>query len=84
MYLLLAYHRRRIVHFNVTANPTAEWTAQRIVEAFPEESAPRYLLRDRDGTYGPPRTGVHWCPTSDSSARERFGPRSLRSAVASI
>jgi hypothetical protein len=48
----LAHHRRRIVHFNVTANPTAVWTAQQVVEAFPEESAPRFLIRDRDQIYG--------------------------------
>src|SRR4029453_8930368 len=48
-----AHHRRRIVHLNVTANPTAAWTAQQVVEAFPEDTAPRYLLRDRDRIYGP-------------------------------
>jgi len=36
----------------VTENPTAAWTAQQVVEAFPEETAPRYLIRDRDGIYG--------------------------------
>ena len=41
-----------MVHFNVTAHPTAQWTAQQIIEAFPEESAPRFLLRDRDQIYG--------------------------------
>ena len=41
-----------MLHFNVTAHPTAEWTAQQIVEAFPEETAPRFLLRDRDQIYG--------------------------------
>ena len=44
--------RRRILHFDVTANPTAEWTAQQIVEAFPWDDVPRYLLRDRDRIYG--------------------------------
>ncbi len=45
--------RRRILHFNVTAHPSAEWTAQQIVEAFPGEGTePRYLLRDRDSIYG--------------------------------
>jgi len=39
-------------HFNVTEHPTAAWTARQIVEAFPWEEAPRYLLRDRDGVYG--------------------------------
>ena len=36
----------------MTAHPTAAWTAQQIVEAFPESNAPRYLIRDRDGIYG--------------------------------
>jgi len=49
---VLAHERRRVVHFNVTAHPTAQWTAQQIVEAFPFDSAPRYLVRDRDGIYG--------------------------------
>jgi len=50
--VVLAHERRRVLHFNVTANPTAEWTAQQIVEAFPDTTPPRYLLRDRDGVYG--------------------------------
>src|SRR4030095_15730448 len=44
--------RRRIVHFNVTEHPTAAWTAQQIVDAFPDDTAPRWLLRDRDAIYG--------------------------------
>jgi putative transposase len=50
--LVLAHDRRRVVHFNVTENPTAHWTAQQIIEAFPWDSAPKYLLRDRDAIYG--------------------------------
>jgi putative transposase len=50
--VVLAHHRRRVVHFNVTEHPTAHWTAQQIVEALPDESAPAYLLRDRDRVYG--------------------------------
>jgi transposase InsO family protein len=50
--IVLAHDRRRILHFNVTEHPTAQWTAQQVVEAFPWGSAPRYLLRDRDGVYG--------------------------------
>jgi transposase InsO family protein len=49
--IVLAHERRRIVHFIVAANPTARWTAQQMVEAFPFDTAPRYLIRDRDGTY---------------------------------
>jgi transposase InsO family protein len=52
VFVVLSHHRRRIVHFNVTENPSAEWTAQQIVEAFPWDTAPRYLLRDRDRVYG--------------------------------
>lgn len=52
VFIILSHARRRVVHFNVTANPTAEWTAQQIIEAFPWDTAPRYLLRDRDSIYG--------------------------------
>jgi len=52
VFLVLAHDRRRILHFNVTAHPTAEWTAQQLVQAFPWDSAPRYLLRDRDKIFG--------------------------------
>ena len=51
-FVILRHDRRRVVDFNVTAHPTAAWTAQQVVEAFPEESAPRFLIRDRDGIYG--------------------------------
>jgi transposase InsO family protein len=51
--VVLAHDRRRILHFNVTEHPTAAWTAQQIVEAFRDETAPSYLLRDHDGIYGP-------------------------------
>jgi hypothetical protein len=50
--VILAHERRRIIHFNITEPPTAEWTAQQAVEAFPWEEAPQYLLRDRDRIYG--------------------------------
>ena len=43
---------RDLVSINVTANPTAEWIARQITEAFPWNAAPRYLIRDRDGVYG--------------------------------
>jgi len=52
-FLVLSHDRRRIVHFKVTTNPSAEWTAQQVVEAFPGDGpVPRYLSRDRDGIYG--------------------------------
>src|SRR5215813_338690 len=52
VFVVLAHERRRVLHFNVTEHPTAEWTAQQIIEAFSEDAAPRYLIRDRDGVYG--------------------------------
>ena len=50
--IVLRHHRRMVIHFNATAHPTAEWTAQQIVEAFPFDEVPRFLLRDRDSIYG--------------------------------
>jgi putative transposase len=50
--VVLRHHRRQVVDFNVTEHPTAEWTARQIVEAFPWDDAPCYLLGDRDGVYG--------------------------------
>ena len=50
--VMLAHHRRKVIYFNVTEHPTEDWTAQQIVEAFPWDEAPRYLLRDRDRVYG--------------------------------
>ena len=52
VFIVLAHDRRRVLHFNVTEHPTAAWTAQQIVDAFPDDSAPSYLLRDRDSVYG--------------------------------
>jgi transposase InsO family protein len=52
VFLVLAHDRRRILHSNVTAHPTAEWTGQQLREAFPFDQLPRYLLRDRDRIFG--------------------------------
>jgi hypothetical protein len=52
VFIVLAHERRRLLHFNVTAHPTSEGTAQQMAEAFPWDTARRYLLRDRDSTYG--------------------------------
>src|SRR5215469_9542352 len=52
VFLVLAHDRRRILHFNVTAHPTAEWTGQQVREAFPFAQLPRYLLRERDAIFG--------------------------------
>ena len=51
-FIVLRHDRRQIVHFNATMHPNAQWTAQQIVEAFPFDEAPRYMIRDRDGIYG--------------------------------
>jgi putative transposase len=52
VFVVLAHHRGLVLHFNVTEHPTAAWTAQQIVDTFPDDSAPSYLLRDRDSIYG--------------------------------
>ena len=52
VFLVLAHDRRRIVHVNVTAHPTAERTAQQLRDAFPWNTVPRFLLRDRDRIFG--------------------------------
>ncbi|MGB2986414.1 MAG: integrase core domain-containing protein [Phycisphaerae bacterium] len=51
-FVALRHERRRVVHFSVTAHPTAVWTSQQVVEAFPDDTAPRFLIRDRDRIYG--------------------------------
>ncbi len=50
--VVLTHSRRRLVHFNVTEHPTAEWTARQLLEASALEEGPRYLIRDRDQVYG--------------------------------
>jgi transposase InsO family protein len=52
VFLVLAHERRKVLHFNITEAPSALWTAQQMVEAFPYTIPPRYLLRDRDAIYG--------------------------------
>src|SRR5271165_5743621 len=50
--IILAHDRRKIVRFDVTEHPTAAWLSRQVTEAFPWDTAPRYLLRDRDASYG--------------------------------
>jgi hypothetical protein len=50
--IVLAHDRRKVIHFEVTQNPTQMWLARQMTEAFPWDTAPRYLLRDRDASYG--------------------------------
>ena len=52
-FIIVGHGRRQLLWFAVTRHPTAEWLAQQIVEAFPWETAPTYLVRDNDGAYGP-------------------------------
>jgi transposase InsO family protein len=52
VFIVLAHDRRRVIHFNVTEHPTAPWAAQQIIEAFPDDSAPHFMVRDHDGIYG--------------------------------
>jgi len=52
VFVVLAHHRRRILHVNVTGNPSEAWTGLQMTNAFPWDTAPRYMLRDRDGIYG--------------------------------
>jgi putative transposase len=66
--LILGHARRRVVHVNITEHPTAPWTAQRVVDAFPWDEAPRYLLRDRDRVYG-------------ASVRQRVRPMGIEEIV---
>jgi transposase InsO family protein len=72
-FLVLGHGRRQLLWFAVTRNPTAEWLAQQIVEAFPWNRAPTYLVRDNDGAYGQAFTrrlrtmGIRDRPTSPRS-----------------
>ena len=50
--IILAHDRRKIMRFDVIRNPTAGWLARQVTEALPWDTAPRYLLRDRDASYG--------------------------------
>ena len=52
VFFFITHARRRIVHFNVTAHPTAPWVWRQLLEAMPWGQQPRYLIRDRDRSYG--------------------------------
>jgi putative transposase len=52
VFVILSHSRRRGVHFHVTTTPTAAWVSRQLRHAFPFETTPRYLIRDRDGIYG--------------------------------
>jgi putative transposase len=52
VFVILSHQRRCVVHINITTAPTAAWVSRQLREAFPFETSPRYLIRDRDGIYG--------------------------------
>ena len=54
VFFLVTHNRRRLVHFNVTSHPTAEWVWRQVIAATPWGEQPRYLIRDRDRCYGGP------------------------------
>jgi hypothetical protein len=86
--IVLSLDHRRVVHFEVTQNPTQVWLSGQMTEAFPWDTAPRYLLRDRDKSYDPAFRdrvrairdhGGHHCPAitlavSLRRASRRFDP----------
>ena len=59
-FIVLAHDRRRILHFAVTESPSAHWAGQQLVNAFPFQTPPRFLLRDRDSIYGAVFTQRVW------------------------
>src|SRR5438552_1714425 len=59
VFVVLRHDRRELVHLNVTDHPTAVWTPRQIIEAFPGDSAPRFLLHDRDAIYGEEFMRIH-------------------------
>jgi hypothetical protein len=70
VWFVIDHGRRRIIHFNVTANPTAQWVIQQLREAFPEPSSSRHLIYDNDSTFS---DGV-------KDAIESFGMKARRTA----
>ena len=82
VFVVLAHDRRRILSINVTSSPSAVWTANQIVQPFPWETAPRYLLRDRDGIYGAVFriASSIWAPRKSSLPDGRLGKIHMRNA----
>ncbi|MBK7703840.1 MAG: DDE-type integrase/transposase/recombinase [bacterium] len=75
VFVVLSLERRRIVHLNVTRHPTAAWTAAQLRLAFPFDTAPRFLVRDRDGSYG---FEVHQAIETQGIEQLVISPRSPR------
>jgi hypothetical protein len=79
-FVVLRHHRRELIHICITDQPTAAWAAQQIVHAFPDETGPTYLLRDRDAIYATDfqrRVELEHSPRS-SSPLELSGRGALR------
>ena len=53
VFLVLSHDRRKVLYMNVTEHPSSMWTGRQLLQAFPWDTAPKYLLRDRDSIYGP-------------------------------
>jgi putative transposase len=67
--VILAHQRRRVAHVAATAHPTAAWTAQQLREAFPEDTAPRYLIHDRDHAFASLAATAIWTDDIRTAAR---------------
>jgi hypothetical protein len=84
--VILRHARRRLMTISVTNNPTAEWIAGQVTDAFPWDEAPHHLIRDRDGAYGPAYTrriramGIRDRPTAPPRAFALFRPDLILSA----
>ncbi|MGA9336943.1 MAG: hypothetical protein WBV66_04685 [Pseudolabrys sp.] len=79
-FLVLGHGRRRLMWFEVTQHPTAEWLARQITEAFPWTSAPAYLVRDNDGAYGHVFTSRVRAIATGRSHRDHRGKMAMRNA----
>ncbi len=85
VFFVIAHGRRRVLHFNATFNPTAAWVTQQLREAFPYDTAPKYLIFDRDATFNPavvtvvrsmgvkPRRIAYRCPWQNPVAERWIG-----------
>jgi len=80
--VVFGHERRKVIHFDITQNPTQVWLARQITEAFPWDTAPRFLLRDRDASYGQTFAIVYrrWRSKRSSPRRDRHGRMPTSSA----
>ena len=83
--IILAHDRRKIVRFDVTRYPTAGWLSRQVTEAFPWDTAPRYLLRDRDASHCGNSAGgsMRWRSLNSSPLHGRVG-KTLSSSASSV